>query len=50
MTAKLTDLFTGYPPRRSPCAIEGRAAAPWITQPELFHHERDRHFKLNVTG
>jgi hypothetical protein len=21
----------GYPPRRSPPAIEGRAAAPWIT-------------------
>jgi len=21
----------GYPPRRSPCAMEGRAATPWIT-------------------
>ena len=25
----------GYPPRRSPSAIEGRAAAPWITWPLL---------------
>gem|GEM_PF-5941151 len=24
-------VLAGYPPRRSPCAIEGRAATPWIT-------------------
>jgi hypothetical protein len=42
MTTTPTDLLTVYPPRRSPCAIQGHAAAPWITQPELFHRERDR--------
>ena len=49
MTTKLINLLTGYPPRRSPCAIEGRAAAPWITQPELFHRERDRDYTTNMT-
>jgi hypothetical protein len=50
MTTKLTNWLRGYPPRRSPCAIEGRAAAPWITQPKPFHRERDRDYTTNVTG
>lgn len=49
MTTRLNDWLTGYPPRRSPRAIEGRAAAPWITQPKPFHRERDRDYTMNVT-
>jgi len=49
MNTSLTDLLPGYPPRHSPCAIEGRAAAPWITSLEPFHHERERDYTVNVT-
>jgi len=49
MNAIQTDLLPGYPPRRSPCAIQGRAAAPWITLDEAFHRERDRNYTANVT-
>ena len=49
MNNSLTVLLPGYLPRHLPCAIEGRAVAPWITLLEPFHHERERDYTVNVT-